>query len=195
MRTSGRHLRALINDILDLSWINARKLEIETIGWPQPFRAAAHAGDSGKSATTCEAVAGPVPNLPERQPCVDTNMTTAPPDVDSPLDPSVLDELRSLQFVTKDLVEEVTKFFVQDTGQRLVDLRAAVDHANAPTIMQLAHAIKGSAASLGARSMVAICASIETCAEVGDLGMMPARLAELQREFVRARNALAASWG
>jgi len=67
-----------------------------------------------------------------------------------------------------------------------------VHRADAPAVAQMAHAIKGSAANLGAQMMVQICAGIETRAEAADLDTAPARVEALQREFTRACDALTA---
>jgi histidine phosphotransfer protein HptB len=67
-----------------------------------------------------------------------------------------------------------------------------VQRADAPSVTKLAHAIKGSAANLGAHVMVQICADLETSAEAANLATASVRVEALQREFTRACNALTA---
>lgn len=112
---------------------------------------------------------------------------------EGPLDRSVLDRLRKLEKTTPGLLKNVTDLFLQDTPPRLEDLRDAILKADAARLARLAHAMKGSAANLGATGMAAICAEVEARAEVGDLEAAPARVSDLDREFDRVRAALVAT--
>ena len=141
------------------------------IDWPQLFEALTKYGGQG--------------DLPGSQTDI-----TVPPDIGSPIDPAIFDRLRSLQSNTGDLTSKLTELFVRDVGQRLAQLREALHRADAPAVAQLAHAIKGSAANLGARRMVQISADIEALAEAADLSTLPARTDDLQHEFARACDAL-----
>ena len=80
---------------------------------------------------------------------------------------------------------------MRDTARRLEELQEAVRRADAPAVAQVAHAIKGSAANLGARIMVQICVSIEASAKAADLGSAQERADALQHEFTRVSDALA----
>jgi two-component system, sensor histidine kinase len=154
------------------------------VDWPQLFEAMARYGGPGKDAANDHAA-----DVPGR--------TAAPRaatsiEADSPIDAAVLDKLRHLQGGTGDLTVKLAEIFTRDTGRRLDELRAAVKQADAASVARMAHAIKGSAANLGAHVMVRICAGIEVRAEQADLDTIPARIDELQREFMRACDALAA---
>jgi two-component system, sensor histidine kinase len=111
---------------------------------------------------------------------------------DTPIDLAVLAQLRDLQGQAGDLPLKLAGIFKRDTGQRLNELRHAVDCTDAPAAARIAHAIKGSAANLGAHIVVRICSEIETGAEAADLGAVPRLLDELQHEFTRACDALTA---
>jgi HPt (histidine-containing phosphotransfer) domain-containing protein len=87
---------------------------------------------------------------------------------------------------------KLTELFVRDTGRRLEELHDAVQRADASSVAQHAHAIKGSAANLGAHIMVQICTDIETCAKAANFTTAPVRVEALKREFTRACNALTA---
>jgi two-component system sensor histidine kinase/response regulator len=111
---------------------------------------------------------------------------------DTPIDLAVLARLQDLQDQAGGLTLKLAEIFMRDTGHRLNELRHAVGCTDAPAAARIAHAIKGSAANLGAHIMVRICAEIETGAEAADLGAAPTLLDELQHEFTRACNTLTA---
>jgi two-component system, sensor histidine kinase and response regulator len=109
---------------------------------------------------------------------------------DTPIDLAVLAQLLDIQGPAGDLTVKLAGIFKRDTGQRLNELRHAVGCTDAAAAARIAHAIKGSAANLGAHIVVRICAEIETGAEAADLGAVPSLLDELQREFTRACDTL-----
>ncbi len=109
---------------------------------------------------------------------------------DAPLDQLVLDKLRRLEKTSPGLLRNVADLFLQDTPPRLADLRDAMLRQDAARLARLAHAMKGSAANLGARGMAAICADVQARAEAGDLDAAPARVCDLGDEFERVRTAL-----
>ena len=110
---------------------------------------------------------------------------------DPPLDTAIFERLQRVQG-KGDLSAKLTEIFIRDTARRLDELREAVRRADAPSVAQTAHAIKGSAANLGAQTMVQVCAAIEANAKADDLGTALARINALQREFARAQEALTA---
>jgi signal transduction histidine kinase/HPt (histidine-containing phosphotransfer) domain-containing protein/ActR/RegA family two-component response regulator len=168
------------------------------IDWSRLFEAMAHYGGQGPdvvgpvTAPGPETAAGPVADLPVDGPDAIARAAVTPLNIDMPLDSRVLDKLHRLQGGTEDFTVKLTELFARDTGRRLVELRSAVSRADAPAVAQLAHAIRGSAASLGARIVVRICTGIEARAEASDLESAPAWLDELEREFTRACDALGA---
>ncbi len=109
---------------------------------------------------------------------------------EGPLDHAVLDRLRSLEKTTPGLLKNVAGLFLQDMPPRLEDLRDAMLKDDAARLARLAHAMKSSAANLGARGMAAICADVEAQAEAGNLASAPARVSDLGDEFERVRAAL-----
>ena len=155
------------------------------IDWPQLFEALAKYGGQDENTEKKAIAAGAGTDLPVSQPDI-----TVRPDIGSPIDLAVFDRLRSLQSNTGDLTSKLTELFIRDVGQRLADLQDALHRADAPAVAQLAHAIKGSAANLGARRMTQICTDIETLAEAAELNTVPARTDDLQHEFARACDTL-----
>jgi CheY-like chemotaxis protein len=162
------------------------------IDWSQLFEAMAHYGDRGTDAVDPEPTPGPVADLPIDGPDAIARAAVTPTHIDMPLDSTVLDKLHRLRGGTRDFTDKLTEVFVRDTGRRLLELRSAVSRADAPAVAQLAHAIRGSAANLGAQIVVRICTGIEARAEAADLESAPAWLDELEREFIRACDALGA---
>jgi two-component system, sensor histidine kinase len=138
------------------------------IDWGQLFEALARYGGSGQKPTDNAGKA------------------------DTPIDLAVLARLQDLQDQAGGLTHKLAEIFMRDTGHRLNELRHAVGCTDAPAAARIAHAIKGSAANLGAHIMVRICAEIETGAEAADLGAAPTLLDELQHEFTRACDTLTA---
>jgi signal transduction histidine kinase/DNA-binding response OmpR family regulator len=149
------------------------------IDWPELFNALALYGGADKAADT---------DILTRQPVAADIVT--PAGKDHVIDPATLDRLRRLQGAT--FIVKLTELFVRDTGRRLEELHDAVQRADASSVAQHAHAIKGSAANLGAHIMVQICTDIETCAKAADFTTAPVRVEALQHEFTRACNALRA---
>ena len=56
--------------------------------------------------------------------------------------------------------------------------------------MKAAHSLKGSAGTLGARDLAAMCGGLEECARAGRTAEAAPRLADLHKEFDRVRKAL-----
>jgi two-component system, sensor histidine kinase and response regulator len=83
----------------------------------------------------------------------------------SVLDPEVVDQLRALARAgSPDLLERLQASFRRDTPERLRALRAAVAAGDADAVAFNVHAVRGSAASLGALQVVATCQQIESVA-------------------------------
>jgi HPt (histidine-containing phosphotransfer) domain-containing protein len=152
------------------------------VDWPKLFAALArYAGDGDGTPTPPESDNPPL--APE----------AAPPSLAPAIETATLDRLRRLQGDTRDLTLKLSEVFVQDTTRRMQDLQDAIHGMDAIAVARIAHAIRGSAANMGAQPMVHICRNLETRAETADLSSAPELLNELQREFARARDALAAT--
>ena len=124
---------------------------------------------------------------------VDSPPIAATPTPGDVLDRSVLDGLRRLERPGGPrLVETVTGLFLEDTPQRLAELRDCVEQSDAVRLAKTAHTLKGSAANLGAREMVGICARLQELGESGGIGAAASLVADLERRFEPVRAALAA---
>jgi HPt (histidine-containing phosphotransfer) domain-containing protein len=88
------------------------------------------------------------------------------------------------------LLEELTSLFSEDAPRSLARLRSAMEHGDATEVARVAHALKGSAATLGARVMASVCAALETDALAGRTDAW-ARLATLEEQMSAVLRALA----
>jgi HPt (histidine-containing phosphotransfer) domain-containing protein len=104
------------------------------------------------------------------------------------LDPACVAEL--VDSGVPGLVEELATLFGEDAPRSVAGLRAAAERGDAPELARVAHALKGSAATLGARALASTCAGLEAEGHAGrtDVG---ARLVSLQREVDAVVRALA----
>ena len=109
------------------------------------------------------------------------------------LDRAILDGLRELREADEpDPVAELIDLFLHDAGPRLEKIKSAIAQHDKAALIAAAHALKGSASNLGARSLAALCAALEKKAKAGELGELPQLLERLQTEFERLRKSLLA---
>jgi signal transduction histidine kinase/DNA-binding response OmpR family regulator len=110
---------------------------------------------------------------------------------DGVVDYAALDGLRALERAgTPGLVEKVKGLFLEETPAQLADLRASAQQGDSVRLAKVAHTLQGSAANLGAREMVRICAELQVLAEDGNIGIAPSLVADLERQFDPVRDVL-----
>ena len=80
--------------------------------------------------------------------------------------------------------------FIQDTLVRLADLRAAVANHDSEQLIQLAHMLKGSAASASAMTLSSLCARLETLVRDGLPEQIDEQVACIEAEYQRVAAAL-----
>ncbi len=148
------------------------------IDWPKLFEALARYGGRGRPAQ-------PGASAPPPAEAVETTAESEAA-IPEPIDLAEFDPPPEPEGLTNGLNAKLVELFELDAGKRLDELRDAIQHADNPAVARLAHAIKGSAANLGAQRLAELCADIETRAEAGGLKVTPDCLGELQREFARA---------
>jgi len=121
-------------------------------------------------------------------------MKTAVPEpgpVDGVLDPAQLGVLRQLGSAGHpDFLATLVETFLGLTTDRSAELREASDRADASAVEHGAHALKGSAATMGATLLAQACAEVEDAARSGRLGEVPDGLQRVAAELDRARQAL-----
>ena len=116
-------------------------------------------------------------------------MPSAADDADEVLDHSQLDTLRRLGD-DGTLLAGVATTFAEQVPLRLAELRDAVHRQDPTAVARIAHTVKGSAATLGARRAAAASAAVEAAAHAGDPGEVADRLSLLEAELESATRAL-----
>ena len=91
----------------------------------------------------------------------------------------------------EDLARVVTESFLNDIPRQIQALRAYVDAWEAPGAERQAHTIKGASAAVGGEALSALAFEMEKSGKAGDLGSVAARMDDLEREFVRLKEAMA----
>jgi HPt (histidine-containing phosphotransfer) domain-containing protein len=77
--------------------------------------------------------------------------------------------------------------FLTDLPPQLAGLREAVEAGDARSVERIAHILKGSSGSMGAKRMEAICAGVEELGRSEELGAAPGLIFRLEEEFGRVR--------
>ncbi|MCK9296988.1 MAG: response regulator [Desulfobulbaceae bacterium] len=91
----------------------------------------------------------------------------------------------------KALARIVIEGFLQDIPQQMQVLHEVLAGGDAATAERQAHTIKGAAASVGGECMRAVAQEMEKAGKAGDLAAMRQRMAELEEQFDRLRQAMA----
>ncbi|MGE0552849.1 MAG: Hpt domain-containing protein [Gemmatimonadales bacterium] len=98
------------------------------------------------------------------------------------VDEALLESYRVLQDEGQpDLVTELIDVFLEDLPGRLAAVQAAVDLGDPQAIRSAAHALKGSAASIGAARLAGACATLEALGRAGEVEGAPALVAPIER--------------
>jgi CheY-like chemotaxis protein len=109
------------------------------------------------------------------------------------LDRGVLATLQALERDGRSpVLRSMIGIFLRDTSAKLAALEEAVAQEDAGRVEDLAHWIKGSAATLGATRMSRLCAALREAARRTEFGEAAALVAELRHEYARSRAALEA---
>ncbi len=83
------------------------------------------------------------------------------------------------------VLAELYAMYLEDTGQRLTELRVALESGQLDRVNRTGHTLKGSSANIGAGIMRDVAAELET-ADIRDGGAAASRLVgTLEREFER----------
>jgi HPt (histidine-containing phosphotransfer) domain-containing protein len=91
----------------------------------------------------------------------------------------------------EDLAQVVTECFLDDIPRQIEALRGYLDASEAPGAERQAHAIKGASANVGGEALRALAFEMEKAGKAGDLGSVAAHMDDLEREFVRLKEAMA----
>jgi HPt (histidine-containing phosphotransfer) domain-containing protein len=105
------------------------------------------------------------------------------------LDSRYIDGLRALEPA---LVREIVVEFLGSTPTNLAELRVASYAADAWSVRQIAHKLRGASGMLGAVGMSAALERLENMGRAGSLGESPRALERLEQEFAAVRPVLEA---
>jgi HPt (histidine-containing phosphotransfer) domain-containing protein len=110
---------------------------------------------------------------------------------DLPVDPEVLDMLGDLQGPGEpDVLTELVTLFLRDTPERLDAIDRALGAGDLDAVSRTAHALKGSAANLGAVALQGLAACVEVQARTADLAAARREAAALSAEYARVKGHL-----
>ncbi len=108
------------------------------------------------------------------------------------VDEAVLAELREYQKPGEpDFVTELIGIFNQDVINRLSQMKAGLQAADARQVSQAAHALKGASGELGAGGLREICARLESSTAHGSIELVAPMLREVEAEADRVLATLA----
>jgi CheY-like chemotaxis protein len=129
----------------------------------------------------------------------DAAATAAPPRVEpaeeseDPLDPTALEWVEELaELGSADEVPELFGAFIAETESRLVALREAASRGDSDALARIAHSLKGSAGSFGARQVSRLAAELDESVAAGSPRPADDLVRRIEAAFRRARAALEA---
>ena len=118
---------------------------------------------------------------------------TSEPTSDETLDRSVIGQFREADTgPLPDFALVLIEQFVQEAESQVVILRSAGQGGDAHAMKSAAHCLKGSSLTMGATRLGALCARMETHAADCVGGGTSDLMLEIDQEFIKVRNALAA---
>ena len=128
--------------------------------------------------------------IPEGQPAVVDGHRSPDwvPRGEGPVDWDVLGEL--LAMTKPEFLQELLGIFLRDSRRMVADLRVAHEAGDGESWRQLAHKLRGSCATVGARRMMKLTAEMEELPEAERPGRGGALLSGLEVEFRTVRQAL-----
>ena len=151
----------------------ADQMRSALVAWLKPVTPGDDPGKHGHLATVGSL---PLPNLPVE-----------------PIDDAVLDNLAQLQREDRpDIVNRVISLFLESAPALLKDLQESAENADSVRLGRASHALKSSAANVGAAIFSARCEELEALARAGQVPDAPTRVRAIVEDYGRARAALTA---
>ena len=110
---------------------------------------------------------------------------------ETPIDPEAIENLRALNPDDDNaFLKEIIGIFLEDTPQRIAELKDSLTAFDQPKFTRAAHSIKGSASNLGARNVRAVAEQLEHQSRNSGLNGLDQLLTSLENEFAVARSEL-----
>lgn len=107
---------------------------------------------------------------------------------DTPIDPEAIENLRALNPDDEDaFLRDIIGIFLEDTPERIAELKQCLASYDQPKFTRAAHSIKGSASNLGAKRVRAVAEKLEHQSRNSGLDGLDTLLAELEAEFATAK--------
>ena len=107
------------------------------------------------------------------------------------IDEGILEAYRALQEPGQaDVVTEFIDVFLEDLPERLTQLKAAAANRDPKAVRSAAHALKGSAGSIGASRLASVCGDLEALCRAGSVDGADPLVAAIEHEATRATEAL-----
>ncbi len=111
---------------------------------------------------------------------------------ESIIDRAALNRMWELVGNDRDMFAEMLNAFFEDAPGFIVELRAALEQGCTERVRITAHSFKSNSASFGALALAEQCRALEALAKSGNCEGAAERIAEIEREYGRARDALEA---
>jgi HPt (histidine-containing phosphotransfer) domain-containing protein len=106
----------------------------------------------------------------------------------SAIDPAAIENLRSLAPDDPEtFLREIVGIFLDDTPIRLADLRNTLASDDRVAFTRAAHSIKGSSSNIGALSLRALAATLETRSRDEPLAGLASLVAELEATYTQTK--------
>ena len=120
---------------------------------------------------------------------------TPDPDLGGNVDDADFGESELLEQLADDrnLAAEIIRTFLEDIPKRIEALRGLLDAGDAKGVEHQAHTIKGAAAAVSGKSLMAVAFELEVAGKSGDLATAAATLATLRSRFERLKKAMEVS--
>jgi HPt (histidine-containing phosphotransfer) domain-containing protein len=96
-------------------------------------------------------------------------------------------QLRNVTLNDEALMREVVLALVREASLQIQELHRAVERADAPACVRVAHSAQGACGNVGAESMAALFYSVERHARIGDLSKCRSSVEDLSVELEKLR--------
>ena len=90
----------------------------------------------------------------------------------------------------EEFLEELIDVYLEDTPNRLVQLRQALDGGDTETLIREAHTLKSSSANLGAMALSALAKTMEFAGRNGKLADMETEVRQFEQQFAQVKTTL-----
>jgi HPt (histidine-containing phosphotransfer) domain-containing protein len=105
-----------------------------------------------------------------------------------PIDPEAIENLRALNPDDEDaFLKDIIGIFLEDTPERITELKQCLTAYDQPKFTRAAHSIKGSASNLGATRVRAVAEKLEHQSRNSGLDGLDSLIANLVDEFAIAK--------